>query len=149
MSHRSRMKRGRVAAAVRAGWGGALLLVPGKIVGIGGQLSAPRSAVAIARMLGLRQLLQAAVTAVAPTGRVAGLSAAVDALHAGTDVGFAAASPRWRRIAAADAVIATAFAAASWSCRGDTPLILVQHGGQYRLRDLARTRPGWWNRRLR
>ncbi len=121
MSHRSSMKRGRVTAAVRAGWAGALLLVPQKIVGIGGHSPVPLPAVAIARVLGLRQLLQSAVTVVAPTGSVAGLSAAVDALHAGTDLGFAAVSPRWRRITVVDAAIATAFAAASWSCRGHAP----------------------------
>ncbi len=120
MSHRSSMKRGRVTAAVRAGWAGALLLVPGKLVGIGGQLPVPPSAVAIARVLGVRQLLQSAATMVAPTGPVAGLSTAVDALHAGTDLGFAAVSRRWRGITVVDAAIATAFAVAGWSCREHT-----------------------------
>ena len=120
MSHRLRTRRGRVTAAVRAGWAGALLLVPRKVVGFGGHMPVPPSAVAIARVLGVRQLLQSAVTMVAPTGPVAGLSASVDALHAGTGLGFAAVSPRWRRITVVDAAIATAFAAASWSCREHT-----------------------------
>jgi type IV secretory pathway VirB2 component (pilin) len=105
---------------VRAGWAGALLLVPRKVVGIDGHMPVPPAAVAIARVLGVRQLLQSAVTMVAPTGPVAGLSASVDALHAGTGLGFAAVSPRWRWITVVDAAIATAFAAASWSCREHT-----------------------------
>lgn len=119
MSHRSRARRGRVTAAVRAAWGGVLLLVPEKVLGMAGH--APASAVVTVRVLGLRQVLQSAVTAVAPTGVAASLGAAVDAMHAGSDVGFAAVSRRWRRVALADAVIATTFAVASWSCRSRTP----------------------------
>jgi hypothetical protein len=109
--------RGRAAAAARAGWGCLLLLAPGRFAGIGTHPPIPRAAVTVVRVLGARQLLQAAVTAVAPTGRAAELSASVDALHAGTCIGLAAAWPRWRGAALADAVVATALAAAAWSGR--------------------------------
>jgi hypothetical protein len=94
-----------------------LLLAPGRVMALAAGPPVPASAVTVVRVLGARQLLQSAVTALAPTGAVAGLGAAVDALHAGSCVGFAAVWPRWRRAALTDAVIATALAAVSWSCR--------------------------------
>jgi hypothetical protein len=99
------------AAAARAGWGVVLLLAPQRVLRIGGRPPAPRAAVAVARVLAVRQLAQAVVTTAWPAGWVAGASAAVDAIHAGTDVGFAATSARWRRIALVDAAIAAALAA--------------------------------------
>jgi hypothetical protein len=96
------------------------LLAPDRVLGIGGRPPIPAAAIAVARVLGARQLVQAAVTAVAPTGPVAGLGALVDGLHAGTNLGIAAVSPRWRRIALTDAVIAGGFAAAGWSGRSRT-----------------------------
>ena len=111
-------KRLQVTTVARAGWACVLLLVPDKVLQVGGGPPVPTAAVAVARVLGARQLLQAVVTVVAPAGPVAGVGAAVDALHAGTGVGLAAVSPRWRRIALVDAVLAGAFAAAGWSRRG-------------------------------
>jgi hypothetical protein len=61
-------------------------------------------------------LLQAGTTALAPTRTVAGCGALVDALHAGTDLGLAVASARWRRVALADTLIAVAFAVTGWNC---------------------------------
>jgi hypothetical protein len=110
--------RGRAVAAARAGWGCALLLAPRRVAGVGTRGPVPGAAVAVLRVLGARQLLQSAATAPVPTGAVAALGAAVDALHAGTCVGFAAVWPRWRRVALTEAVIATALAAAGWSCVG-------------------------------
>jgi hypothetical protein len=107
-----------LTTVVRAGWGCALLLVPGRILGAGVRPPIPAAAVAAARVLGARQLLQAVVMTAAPTRAVAALGAAVDGLHAGTDVALAAASPRWRRIALFDAGIATCLAASTWSRRG-------------------------------
>jgi hypothetical protein len=103
----------RVDAAVvaRAGWGCALMFAPDRVLRIGGRPPAPPAAVAVARVLATRHLAQALVTAAWPAGWVADASAAVDALHAGTDVGFAAVSARWRRIVLIDAAIAAALAA--------------------------------------
>jgi hypothetical protein len=74
----------------------------------------PAAAVTVARVLAARQLVQAAVTATEPAPRVAGVSAAVDALHAGTGVALAAVSARWRRVALVDAAVAGALAASGW-----------------------------------
>jgi hypothetical protein len=101
----------------RAVWGCALLIAPDRILRAGRPGPVPSAAIAVARTLGTRQVLQSALAALAPTGPVAGLGAAVDALHAGTEVGLAAVSPRWRRIALTDAAIATALAASGWTCR--------------------------------
>jgi hypothetical protein len=89
-----------------------LLLAPERIAAVAAGAPVPAAAVTVLRVLGARQVLQSAVTAMAPIGPVAGLGAAVDALHAGSCVGFAAVWPRWRRAALTDAVIATALAAA-------------------------------------
>ncbi len=104
----------RSAAVARAGWGAALLLTPELLLRIGGRPPAPAAAIAVARVLGARQLLQAVVTTAAPTARVARLSAATDTLHAGTDAWLAAVSRRWRRIALIDTAIAGGLAAAGW-----------------------------------
>lgn len=113
-------KRIQVITVARAGWATALLLVPERVLGVGGQPSIPAAAVVVARVLGARQLLQAALTAAAPTGSLLSAGAAVDAVHAGTNVGLAAMSPRWRRIALIDAVIAATFAASGWSAGSES-----------------------------
>jgi hypothetical protein len=117
MPRHSSTGRIRATAVARAGWGCVLLFVPRQVLRIGGGPPVPAGAVAVARVLGARELLQAALTAVAPTGSVAGLGAVVDALHASTSVGLAAVSPRWRPVALADAAIAGGLAAAGWSSR--------------------------------
>jgi hypothetical protein len=119
MPQRRTSKRIQVITVARAGWAAALLFAPERVLGVGGQPSIPAAAVVVARVLGARQLLQAALTATAPAGPLLGVGAAVDALHAGTDVGLAAVSPRWRHIALIDAVIAATFAASGWSSHGD------------------------------
>jgi hypothetical protein len=113
-------RRIRATAVARAGWACVLLLVPGRVLRIGGRPPIPEAAIAVARVLGARQLAQSAVTAVAPTGSVAGLGALLDALHAGTNIGIAVLSPRWRRTALTDALIAAGFAASGWTCRSRT-----------------------------
>lgn len=64
----------------------------------------------VVRVLATRQLLQAAVTAAMPTTDVRHLGAGVDALHAASMVALAVVDSRRRRMALADAAVATAFA---------------------------------------
>jgi hypothetical protein len=69
----------------------------------------------VARVLGARHLLQAAVEARGAERQARGrsiLGRSVDLSHAGTAVALAATDRRWRRLAVVDAVIATGFAAA-------------------------------------
>lgn len=105
----------RVTAALRAGYGAVLLLAPRRFLAAGTRPPIPAFAVAVARVLGARHVLQSIVTVAVPTGRVAGAGAALDALHGSTGVALAALSPRWRRIALADAALATVLATADGS----------------------------------
>ena len=105
----------RTTALVRTAWGAALLLMPERLLRAGAGRPVPASAVTAVRVLGLRHLLQAGVTAALPTGPVAGLGALTDTVHAGSCLGVAAWSPRWRRAALTDFLLEAAFAASGWS----------------------------------
>jgi hypothetical protein len=122
----------QVTAVVRAGWGCALLLGAERILAMGADRPIPASVTAITRVLGARQLLQAATTALAPSGPVVGLGAVVDALHAGTSLSLAAVSRRWRRVALIDAVVDVALAGAGWTCGSRVPA--ADHAGRFRRR---------------
>jgi len=66
----------------------------------------------VGRVLGLRQLAQASLTAGAVGPVVHALGLQVDLAHAASMLGLAAAEPRYRRTAMCDAATAGAFAAA-------------------------------------
>ncbi|UQU62191.1 hypothetical protein COUCH_24485 [Couchioplanes caeruleus] len=104
----------RLALAGRAVYGCALLLMPDTVLRATGRPPTP-GAVAVARVLGARHVLQAVVTAAAPGGPVAALGAVVDTVHAAGDLAVAAVAPRWRRPALTDSVIAAGLAAAGWA----------------------------------
>lgn len=97
---------------LRSAWGTVLLSQPTRVVALLGPDRTPRFAVFVARVLGARQLAQAAVTARARTPGLIRLGAAADALHACTGVAVAVLIPRWRRTALADAAIAAGFGVA-------------------------------------
>jgi hypothetical protein len=118
MSRRTGSRQVRATAVTRAGWAGVLLVVPEVVLRAGGPASVPTAAVAVARVLAARHLVQAAASALAPIGSVAGLGAVVDTLHTGTCVALAAMSPRWRRAALLDAAVEAGFAAAGWRSSG-------------------------------
>ena len=117
------MSRGKVGtriraiAAVRAGWAVILLTMPERLLRADGGGPVPPAAVAAVRVLGVRHLLQAGASAVLPTGSVAGLGALVDMVHAGSCVGLAVGSPRWRGVALADVLVEAGFAVSGWSSR--------------------------------
>jgi hypothetical protein len=117
MSRRTSIRRVRATAVLRAGWGGALLLVPRRLLNAAGYRPAPAGAVLVLRVLGARHLAQAAAGGVAARESFAALGAVVDTLHSGTCVGLAAGSGRWRRAALLDAAVEAGFAAAGWRCR--------------------------------
>jgi hypothetical protein len=118
MMSRSKVdSRIRTTAAVRAGWAVVLLVAPERLLRMDGAGPVPRAAVVAARALGVRHLLQAGASAVLGTRPVAGLGALVDAAHAASCAGLAVGSPRWRRVAMADLLIESGFAAAGWSSR--------------------------------
>jgi len=113
---------------VRAGYGLALLCAPGLLIRLTGDPVTGRAAGAargrpsrracgVGRVLGVRHLVQAGLTAVAlraePGSRVPlALGAAVDVLHASTMVGLAVLDRGARRVALADTGIELTLAAA-------------------------------------
>ncbi len=101
----------RLIAAARAGYGAALLWSPGPLTqAAAGRATGPGPRTT-ARVLGVRQLLQAAVTGGDPSPRGLRLGAATDAAHAASMAALAVTDRRWRRAALIDALAATTFAA--------------------------------------
>ncbi len=98
--------------AIRAAWGGALLTAPGLILRRLPEQPDGGPVRDIARILGLRHLVQAAIVARQPTRRRILTGAAVDAAHAASMLAVAVLMPDHRRLALADAASASAFAAA-------------------------------------
>jgi hypothetical protein len=98
-------------AGVRAGYGAVQLLWPDRSAEqlLAGPLEPPGRTVV--RVLGARQLAQAALSAAAPTAPVLAAGAGTDALHALSMAVLALAGRRWRRPAAVSGLTAAAFAA--------------------------------------
>jgi len=119
MSLRQNHLGGRTTVAwlvtlARAGYGVALIGVPAPLIGLTGQRPG-RNACAVARVLGVRHLVQAGVTAAsqfADPGSpvVLGGGAAVDVLHAMSMVVLGGVDPHVRRAALSDAAVETALA---------------------------------------
>jgi hypothetical protein len=106
---------GRVRLLVplaRAGYGAALLCAPGPMIGVVTGKPPSRRARQVARVLGVRHLIQAAVTALNPGPEVVALGVVVDLLHAASMFAFAAVVPDLRDAELADALAATALAVA-------------------------------------
>ena len=102
----------RLIAAARAAYGAALLWSPGPLTRTAAGRAPGPGPRTTARVLGMRHLLQAAITGGDPSLRGLGLGAAVDAAHAASMAGLAVADRRWRRAALIDALAATTFAVA-------------------------------------
>jgi hypothetical protein len=119
-SHAAALATRRLALA-RAGWGLVLLGAPARLTGGRGEPPAARRRWVV-RALGVRHLLQAAVTAWRPTPVVVAADAATDVLHAASMAALAVGDARWRGRAAADAVLATLFAATGARAAGATAL---------------------------
>ena len=98
--------------AARGAYGAVLLCAPGPLTSAAAGRPASTGARATARVLGARQLLQAAVTGAGASPAVLALGAVTDLVHAASMLGLALAGRRWRRAALLDAALATALAAA-------------------------------------
>jgi hypothetical protein len=96
----------------RAGYGAALLCAPGPMIGVVTGKPPSRRARRVARVLGVRHLIQAAVTAFNPGPEVVALGVVVDLLHAASMFAFAAVVPDLRDAELVDALAATALAVA-------------------------------------
>ena len=98
-------------AGVRAGDGAVQLLRPAYSAEqlLGGPLDP--GAVAAVRVLGARQLAQAAMSVTAPSARLLALGAGANGVHALSMAVLVLADRRWRRPAMVSGLIAAAFAA--------------------------------------
>ena len=99
----------------RAAYGAALVLLPGPVIWLATGQRPGRRARRVAVVLGIRHLIQAALTAAAPEPPVLATGGQVDAVHAASMLLLAAVSRGGRRAAVTDALTEAAFAAASWS----------------------------------
>ncbi|KAA0016570.1 hypothetical protein [Antrihabitans cavernicola] len=98
---------------LRTGWGAVLLVAPRSVArGPVGSLDARD--ILVARILGARQLVQAAATGSGSSHRLRVASTGVDIVHAASMAGLALIDEPHRRPAIVDAVVASGFAAAGW-----------------------------------
>jgi hypothetical protein len=103
---------GAALTAVRAAWGLALLAAPARVLSAVERAEHTRAQRVVVRILGARNVFQAAVVAVVGGRAIREEGAVVDGIHVLTSLGMAAASPRWRRLALTDAAIAAGLAVA-------------------------------------
>jgi hypothetical protein len=101
-----------VLASLRAGYGAVQLAVPAWSAEqrLGGPLDP--ATLRVVRVLGARQVTQAALVLAFPAEPLAGLGVGVDALHALSMLPLAVATARWRRPALVSGLTAAAFAVA-------------------------------------
>ncbi len=100
---------GEGLALARGTWGTLLLLAPGAVGRLYAGRPPDRLSVGVLRVLGARQVVQAALTA-RPGRRALAAGAAVDLTHAASMVGLALVDRQRRRAGLADAGVATALA---------------------------------------
>lgn len=99
---------------VRAAYGAALVLAPGPAIRVATGRLPSRRARRVARVLGARHLIQAALTAAAPEPAVLEIGGQLDAVHTASMLLLAAVSPAGRRAALTDALTEAALAAAGF-----------------------------------
>jgi hypothetical protein len=99
-------------SAARAALGAGHLAFPGRAARALSPQPIGGRARQVIRLLGARQLLQAAVTRARPTEAVLAVGAGIDALHAASMLALAAYRPEWRGPALTDAAVAGCLAVA-------------------------------------
>jgi hypothetical protein len=110
----------RAFPLLRAGYGAVLLCAPGALIGVCTGQPPSRLARRTARVLGIRHLSQAVITAREPSSLVLAGGALVDLAHAASMLALAAGDRPARRAEIADGLIATAFAGAGAALRSVT-----------------------------
>ncbi len=113
---------------IRAGYGAMLTAAPAAVARAYTGRAPRRSEVRLARVLGVRQLVQALVSAGRPGGCAFRLGALVDAGHALSALAAARLSPPLRRAALIDTALAAAFAAGGIVAADRCPLPRTQAG---------------------
>jgi hypothetical protein len=94
----------------RAGYGAAVLCAPGPVIRACTGRTPSRAARRVARVVGLRHLIQAAITIWAPAPEVVAVGVLVDLTHAASMLGFAAVNRPLARAELTDALAATVLA---------------------------------------
>jgi hypothetical protein len=99
---------------VRAGWGAVLLTAPRAVLTAAHAVHVDRKALAITRILGARQLVQASLSGVNPTPEILAAGVWVDAVHSLTAFGLAAVDRRRVRVGVVDGIVAAVWAGFGW-----------------------------------
>jgi hypothetical protein len=99
---------------VRAGWGALLLTAPRAVLTAVRAVHVDRKALAVTRILGARQLVQASLSGVNPTPEILAAGVWVDAVHSLTAFGLAAADRRRVRVGVIDGMVAAVWAGLGW-----------------------------------
>lgn len=105
----------RLVAAARGGWAIFLLTCPDRPTSALTGMRLTEHDRRVLRVLGARELIQAAISLLHPSPRVLAAGSAVDALHATSCLGVAAVDTRWRRGGLLGAFDAAAFALAGYA----------------------------------
>jgi hypothetical protein len=106
---------GRALQMARASYGLALVLAPRETIRLAAGRLPGRRECTVARLLGARHLVQAALTVVIPLPGVFAIGAQVDTVHAASMLMLAAAGRPERRAVLTDALTEAIFAAAGFS----------------------------------
>jgi len=101
--------------SIHACYGVVLVAAPGAVIRLATGQPSGRRERGIARLLGARHLVQAAITALAPVPGVLAAGAGVDTLHTTSMIMLAAADRHVRRAALTDALAESLFAVAGFS----------------------------------
>jgi len=99
---------------LRAAWGAALLVAPRRVMDNVHQVKVDTKSVVIARILGARQLTQAALSGLRPSPEVLAMGVWVDAVHALTALGLAGADRSRARAGLTDTAVAGLWAGAGY-----------------------------------
>jgi hypothetical protein len=104
----------RHVATARVAWGAVLLLSPRPVLVRVHRLPVDRRTLVVARVLGVRQVAQGAVSLARPDPAVLISGVLVDALHAASMLGLAAVDRRRTRGAVTEAALAAAWGVLGW-----------------------------------
>ena len=111
---RRRPQTVRSVELARASWGAALLLDPAAVLERVHHLRADRASLVVARILGARHVVQAALSGLRPSPAVLAVGVWVDGAHATTAIALACVDRARARAALTDAAVAAAWMAAGW-----------------------------------
>lgn len=114
MIDHSQHGRTRTIEILRGAWGAALLLAPRQTLESIHQIDVDHTSIVVARILGVRQIVQATSSGVRPSPEVLAMGVWVDLAHAATALGLAGFDQRRRPAGLVDAAVATIWAGLGW-----------------------------------